>query len=249
MSERLQNVWRFLCAVVRPFGHTMTGTRNAPWEVIQIIIPLVLVGGGIQWWNHNTARISLGVLAAYLTIGIFLAWEREYKERRNLESARQPRIRIDAIAHNILQMDGSRPKILRLEITNISESILRNCQVREKSFVNFRGHTANQRRYFRLAEDTLADMAQHTHKREFTLQGRGASELIDIALLDESKSDSRIIMLYATTPTSQSLNALHRGLFPHRLTVSVTSDDILIAEERTYDIKITDTKLQIVQVT
>ena len=99
------------------------------------------------------------------------------------------------------------------------------------------------RRPFRLAEETLANMALHTYKQMFDLPGKGATEIIEIAQLDESSNDSRVVMLYATAPNVPQLNAIVRAVFPHRLTVSITSEDMLVALERTFDLSVKDGRL------
>ncbi len=83
-------------------------------------------------------------------------------------------------------------------------------------------------------------MSVHSYKKAFDLR-QGDIEIIDIAQLDETKDDSAVIMLYATEPTAPTLNAIARECFPHRLTISVTADNLPVAEKRTYDLKIIDT--------
>ena len=89
-----------------------------------------------------------------------------------------------------------------------------------------------------MSEETFANMTSHKYRKEFDLQGRGSREIIDIAQLDETQNDSRVVMLYATEPTAPQLNAIVRECFPHRLTISVTADNLPVSEERTYDLKI-----------
>jgi hypothetical protein len=151
----------------------------------------------------------------------------------------KPKLSIRPTFHVHPKFDnGMGTRFVRLIVENISNTILHNCRVREKSFVNVFGHPSNMQRHFRLGEETFADMASHTYKRTFDLQGKGSTEIVEIACLDETVSDSRVTMLYATEPTAQTLNAIIRPCFPHRLTISVTSDDLLVSEERTYDLKI-----------
>src|SRR6476660_1303868 len=99
--ERIQNIWRFISAVLYPFGSAMTGVPSAPWQVVQIIMPIALVAwsGGALWWTKNVEWFSLCALGVYFIVAIFLAWEREYKAKSSLEQRRSPKIKITPSVH------------------------------------------------------------------------------------------------------------------------------------------------------
>ena len=182
------------------------------------------------WWVW---AILTGV--AVIVVLLFSFARRAYL----LEQALEPKIRIiGPTTHAPGGSTGKTIRTMRIEVENITATTLTNCCVREAKFVNRFGDKSGMRRHFRLSEETFADMESHTYRKTFNLQGRGSKEIIDIAQLDETKSDSRVLMLYATEPTASTLNAIVRDCFPHRLTISVTADNLPISQERTYDLKI-----------
>jgi hypothetical protein len=203
--------------------------------LLGIPIPLAQYSVPVAW----AVAVVCGVKTAYTL------WLDEHKEKERLQQERKPKIAIRALSHAVAMFDGG-AKLIRLEITNNSDSIIKNCSVKELSFVNKLGHHANMTRYFALGEETHADITTHAYRYTFDLKGRGATQIINIAMEDNTKTS--IIMLYATTPSSRTLNSIPNHFFPHRLTVIATSDDMIIAEKRTYDIS-TEGGLKITEVT
>lgn len=202
-----------------------------------IAITIVAAFGGEwskDWWPW-WVWFSFIVIAAFLVIVISLT-RRAYVLEKDLE----PKLKIRQMVH--VKPAGAEKglRTVRIEVENFSKTTLKECRVRETSFINRFGQSSGMHRHFRLGEETYADMAVHTYKRTFNLQGKGAREIIDIACLDETKDDSPVVMLYATAPTALTLNAIARDCFPHRLTISVTSDNLPVSEDRTYDLKITE---------
>lgn len=168
-----------------------------------------------------------------------------YEEQKTrgdlLEKDLQPKIKIVPTSNVDIIENGKGIRTVRLEITNISNSTIRNCRVREIEFINKFGSSANMRRHFRLVEERFADSSKHSYQQTFDLQGYGSSELVEIAQLDETKDDLWVLMLYATVLTAPTLNSIRRDCFPHRLTISVMGDNLPKSEERIFDLKITDT--------
>jgi hypothetical protein len=236
--DKLQNVWRFLLAVVVPFGHTMTSAPSAPWAFAQIVIPVFLAAGsqGAKWWGENVAMLSLYALGAYFVVAIFLAWEREYNSKRTLEERALPKIKVTPF--NYRHPAGWR--IVGIEIENISESAITGCFVREEHFENKFGNTSGQQRFFQLVDDREADMKAHTYSKTFNLQGKGLRQLIDIAYLNELEPSAPIVMLFATAPTSRTANAISKDAFPHKLLVSIASNNLPIVEKRWYIVAMND---------
>ncbi len=213
---------------------------------------LVLVGLGMSFAGAFGAKIpadSVLQLCTWLLAAIcgcqaaYSVWAREYNRVVCFEERIKPKIRITPTFHVEPKGSAKGWRFVRLIVENMSETTLHNCRVREKAFTNVYGYSSGMQRYFRLGEETHANMAEHTYKRTFDLPGKGATEIIDIALLDEDKINSPVLMLYATAPTSPTLNAISRDCFPHRLTISMSSDDMPLSEERRFELSIVDGKL------
>jgi hypothetical protein len=222
-------LWHF----VRSFGGRwfiyMSGAPSVPLAIAAVLV------------EKTAVKIGLAVTAALCVfLAAFLAWREEYRKVINFTARLAPKVKVTTSSHLEPKEAINGFRTVRVVVENVSESVLKGCRVREKMFINVFDHASGMQRHFRLGEETYADMANHTYKQTFDLQGRGSTEITDIASLDETKDDSRVVMLYATTRTSHTLNAIVRECFPHRLTISITSDDMLIAEERTYDLRITD---------
>jgi hypothetical protein len=172
-----------------------------------------------------------------------------YYEQKKLADALafefQPKVRItgpDILTHPKGAL-GRAVRTIRIRVENESAQPLKKCSIREVEFVNRFGQRSGMQRYFRLAEESYADMSAHSFGKTFDLRGKGESQLIDIAYLDETEEDSRVIMLYATQPTSPTPNAITRDCFPHMLTVSFTADDVSFPEKRVFRISISDSGL------
>ena len=203
----------------------------------------------------TSVTLLLTVLTAACVLIIF-DFAQAWFDKRNkyiiriaeLENDLRPKITLVA-SSNVHPKDVPRGvRTVKIEITNISKSTIKNCRVREAKFVNRYGQESGMRRHFRLNEETYADMAKHTYRQNFDLQGSGSTEIVDIAQLDETQDESRVLMLYATSPTAGTLNAIVRDCFPHRLTISVTADNLPVSVEQSYDLKISKGTLQIERV-
>jgi hypothetical protein len=206
-------------------------------------LPKLVSGLSWHWW----VVILLVVIVFILLESTFRAIrkreneiDREKYRADQLSERFEPKLKISS-SMLLLPSEATKGlRTVRINIENVSAITLRNCCVREAMFVNRFEHSSGMQRHFRLSEETFADMAGHTYRKTFDLRGQGSSEIIDIAQLDETKDDSRVVMLYATEPTAQTLNAIIRDCFPHRLTISVTADNLPVAERRTYELKISE---------
>jgi hypothetical protein len=194
-------------------AHQEFGYQIAPWVLmVASVVALVLMQWSHLFWNrHNALHGSAPKIKVTVT------------------SLTEPKAAI-----------GRALRTMRIEVENESTLHLKNCSVREAKFVNRFRKASGMRRHFQLNEETYADMATHTYRKTFDLRGKGSTEIINIALLDETKDDSPVVMLYATEPTAMTRNAIPREMFPHVLTISITSDNLLIAEKRTYQLCISD---------
>jgi hypothetical protein len=219
------------------------------------------VAGILMGWltSVRTLPISVPILVGLVTwacVIIIIDYFRTWFDRHNkyvkriaeLEEALEPKLSI--VSTSYVHPGGLQQGVrtVRLEIRNTSNAVLKNCRVREARFVNNFGQESQMRRHFRLNEEAYADDGSHTYRQTFDLNGMGATEIIDVAQLDETNDDSRVLMLYATSPTVHQPNSIVRACFPHRLTVSVTAENMLIAFERTYDLSIANGRLQMDEV-
>jgi hypothetical protein len=185
------------------------------------------------WWTW--LLILLVAILGTLIVGIV-------RPALVLQRAFEPKVKItgpDILTHPKQAADRA-IRTIRIVVENVSAAHLRNCSVREAEFVNHLGWRSGLQRYFRLAEEGHADMGAHTFRRVFDLRGKGDRQVVEIAHLDETQEDSRVIMLYATDPTAQTLNAIPRAMFPHDLTVSFTADDLPVPAKGTFRLAISD---------
>jgi hypothetical protein len=206
-------------------------------RVLQVVVVTIPAGMAIfiQGWSREQwplwvwGALVLGGLPLALTVGVF-------RQAYQLWLNRQPKVSIEPSIHTEPKgIEGhAKARTIRLQVQNESTLHLRNCSLREYRFVNRSGHESGMQRHFRLAEECHADMAKHTFKRTFDLRGKGARQLVEIALLDETKPDSNVLMLYATEPTAQTLNSIPRQFFHHELEVMFSADDIAIPEKKTF---------------
>lgn len=217
--------------------------RGQLGRVVQVsVVPApALAAVLVQGWSKNAWPwwAWLSIIVGGLFVSIFVGVFRRLYE---LELEREPKVKIigpTTLTHPKGEV-GRAARTLRIEIENASNQHLKNCSIREVRFINRHGQGSGLQRHFRLAEEGYADMAAHTFRRTFDLRGKGAREIVEIAHLDETQQDSHIVMLYATAPTAQTLNAIPRSFFPHDLTISFTADNIAIPEMRTYRLAITD---------
>jgi hypothetical protein len=214
--------------------------RGALGRAVQISVVTIpaLAALMIQGWSRSDWPwwVWLVIIANSLLIAIFIGFFRRFYE---LELEREPKVKITGPTAMTYPkgIAGKAARTLRIEIENESILHLKNCSVRELTFVNRHGNESGLQRYFRLAEEGYAHSA-HTFKKTFDLRGKGAREIIEIAHLDETRDDSRIVMLYATEPTAPVLNAIPRDFFPHTLTISFTADNIPIPETRIYKLSV-----------
>ena len=225
------------------------------WTAFQFFFPVA--AAAVSGWVSSVWKLppSVSALIALMTaacIIIILDSTRSSFNRRNkyiqriteLEAQLEPKLEMIPTSYVFPTTAERGIRTVRLEVTNVSHTILRNCRLREARFVNIYGQESQMRRPFRLNEETLANMASHIYKQTFNLHGKGATEIIEIAQLDETQDDTRVVMLYATAPNVPQLNAIVRECFPHRLTVSVTAENMLESFERTYELFIKNGRLQ-----
>lgn len=126
-------------------------------------------------------------------------------------------------------------------VTNISVEHVKNCSIRDSSFINNRGHESPVKgRFFRCRSERAADSKLHAYTRTFDLKGKNDSEEFDICSMDEGTAGSPIFMYYATTSTDQQKDSISRELFPHTLTVRVTADNLTVPETKTFKISVSD---------
>lgn len=206
-------------------------------STITAILAALQFLSGVPYMNWISS-IPTYAIAAVAAAALLFWWLLDYATNLRKECEPKVRIYLSVFLHPPEANKGLRT--VRINVENISKCTLKNCSVREFEFVNRHGHRSQMQRYFRLNKDTHADMSKHAYRYTFDLQGQGSNEIIDIAQLDETNDDSRVVMLYATEPTAPTLNAIVRDCFPHRLTILMTSDNLLIAERRTFDLKISD---------
>jgi hypothetical protein len=126
-----------------------------------------------------------------------------------------------------------------LTISNTSTGVIKNCSIQEWGFVNKLKHEApNKGRYLRLRSERSAEPAIHSFTRAFDLRGKGDEIDIDICSMDEGDPNSRVVMYYATSATDQQKNAIIRSLFPHKLTVRVTAENLAYPVFKEFEIAI-----------
>lgn len=179
-------------------------------------------------------------IATIVLLGFLCWWLLSYAS--GLRIAAEPKVKIGgpSILTYPKSATGRTQRTIRIEVENESHSHLKNCSVREEAFINRLGQASGQRRHFRRAEEGHADMSAHIFRKTFDLRGKGDKEIIEIAYLDETQEGSNVLMLYATEPTARTLNSIPRQFFPHNLTISVTADNMAIAERRTFRLAVSD---------
>jgi len=226
------------------------------WTVFKYFFPNAagIAMGWVTW--VGTLPVSVPILVGLVTaacICIILDSFQGWFDKRNkhvqriaeLEAQLEPKLKIVPTSYvHPKTTSGRGIRTVRLEVTNISNTVLKNCRLREAKLVNVFGQESGMRRTFRLNEETLANMAAHIYKQTFELAGRGSTEIIEIAQLDETTDESRVVMLYATAPNVPQLNAIVRECFPHQLTISTTAENMLVVIERAYNLSIKDGRLQ-----
>lgn len=229
------------------------------WTVFKYFFPNAagIVMGWVTW--VGTLPVSVPILVGLVTaacILIILDSFQGWFDKRNthvqriaeLEAQLEPKLEIVPTSYVHPKTAERGVRTVRLEVTNVSNTVLKNCRLREAKFINVFGEESQMRRPFRLNEETLANMELHIYKQAFDLPGKGATEIIEIAQLDETTDESRVVMLYATAPNVPQLNAIMRKCFPHRLTISVTAENMPVVVERTYDLTINDGHLKMAEV-
>jgi len=233
------------------------------WTAFKFLFPNAagVVVGWIAWgetWAAKlpiTVPILVGLITAACILIILDAFHGWFDKRNKhvqriseLEADLKPKLRIVPTYYVYPKRDEPGIRTVRLDVTNVSNTVLKNCRLREARFVNVVGQESMMRRPFRLNDESLANMASHTYRQTFDLPGKGSVEIVEIAQLDERTDDSRVLMLYATAPNVPQLNSIVRECFPHRLTISVTAENMPTAFEKTYDLTIKDGRLRLDEV-
>lgn len=229
---------------------TLWGRAERLINFLRVVIGAILlvfflaVGIGIvfkqeaTWWVGGA--LFLGFLYLILFESQYRIWKRDKESIEKFSADRLPKLRIGGPSAST-QPKGAAGKAVRIfgvKVENISTSVLRNCCVREAEFVNRFGQNSGMKRYFRMNQERYADEDAHTYQKKFDLQGNGASEIIDICMLDETAGNGIVKMLYAESPENRSPSLIDRKAFPHTLTISAIADDMAVPEKLTCKINI-----------
>jgi hypothetical protein len=145
-----------------------------------------------------------------------------------------------------MDSDNPRLRFFRIRIKNDTVSPITNCQVKLIEF-----GPNNNNAYIpislKLKYDNCSPIdLSHDFKKSFDLPNEG-EEYIDVALLEESNSNSQIILTYATSPGEHFMD---KGkvirtdrLNPYRLKIRATANQGSKVEE-TFLLFVEDSKLQ-----
>ncbi len=202
---------------------------------------------GVDKWQ---ALLAIWFVVLFVFVTPFRMWKKQKQKIEAFEDAAKPRVQLvgptDLFLNRASDVDRGL-HIVRLEVRNISAGVIRNCCLRESLFVNRFGKASGQRRFFRLATESGADLTVHDHTKFFDLQGYGSTEILEIAYLDEAVTGSNVVMLYATEHTALPLNSIPQDFFPHDLTVSISADNLPEIMEKTYRLEIRDGQLRMTE--
>ena len=192
------------------------------------------------WWVGGI--LFLGFLYLLLFESPYRIWKREKESVEKFEADRLPKLRaIGPITSTMPKgAEGKAIRIFGVKVENVSDGVLRNCCVREVRFVNRLGQSSGMSRYFRMSQERFANEGEHIFQKKFDLQGKGASEIIDICMLDEKEENSNLKMFYAESPYNRSPSSIPRDRSPHILIISVIADDVVAPEKSTYEIDISE---------
>jgi hypothetical protein len=157
-------------------------------------------------------------------------WAKEHDAAREREAAEIPRVSIEPYEqtdpHGAI---GRAFRTVRLWVRNETGIPVRNCEVRMRSFVNNLGHESkNLGMRFKLTSDQPAQLQEFNYTLSFNLHPHG-QESIDIAAMDEREAaNPRVFMLYAMPGGGGTAvtNAIATRVFPHRLVVEVSAENL-----------------------
>ncbi len=223
--------WREANATTRAVHLASVGL---PMIASVVVDPSVV---SIPLWTWLVVAVCLGAITFFAGV---------LRRGLALEREREPKILISDPQEYFMpwRQEQEGEKVNRhyfVTVTNLSVEHIKNCSMKDSSFINNRGHESPVKgRYLRCRSERVADPRAHTFARTFDLKGKGDSEEFDICSMDDGKAGSPIFMYYATTSTDQQKDSISRELFPHTLTVRVTADNLAVPETKTFYIAVSD---------
>lgn len=193
--------------------------------------------------KHKLEVISgLWFVVLIVFVAPYRLWVLQKEKVKAFEEAARPKLTVSD-PFDTVEPKGATGKAIRewrLKVTNESTSVIKNCYLKMKSFVNVSGHESDSIGiHFKLSTDQPLVIQSYEHRQTFDIPP-GGHEIISIIGLNENQNMAMVIMLYAMHGAGGGAirNGIPRNLFPHILVIQVCAENIVNPIEVTYKLHI-----------